>query len=283
MIFIKLLKKFFLLVLLFVFTFPGFLAGAIFVNHIQGKYLRQEMAWQARETIQCTEYLREGKVEEAINALDGLSSNQLFRSAYHKDVQDMAELPEDILEVWQRAKVYYDKYEIEGRHGMVSLVQNKLDNVPWSWVEANRRRFEAKYKGAVPQIAPELKVIKWFGPELSLEELRGKVVLLDFWGTRCKPCIAGMPKVQQLYEKYNNEGLVIIALTSPGDDDERITEFIDSNNYKINFAKASIDTIADYAISGIPAYFLIDKNGCLIWGPEHDVPSEGNIEELLKN
>ncbi len=75
----------------------------------------------------------------------------------------------------------------------------------------------------VGKSAPEFRKIKgwiikgwmgrirsWWGIKLS--NLRGKVVLLDFWGYWCGPCIRGMPKLMELYDKYSERGLVIIGI-----------------------------------------------------------------------
>jgi hypothetical protein len=138
--------------------------------------------------MKCTELVREGLIEDAIRGLDNVSSRLLFRSAYDKDYTEMKELQEDILAVWQEAKVYYEKYDVQGGRGsMVGPVENKLSYVPFSWRERTRRQFEEKYKGPIAQVVPEFEIVKWFGPELSLVENRGNVVLLDFWGTQYTP------------------------------------------------------------------------------------------------
>jgi len=271
-----------LLLLSFVCLFAGFVLGAGWVNYRLRKDQRQDNAFLASKIIQYTTLLREGRTEDAIKWLDIESGNLLYFSAYHKNYAEMTDLPEDILSVWQEAKIYYDRYDIQDS-SMVGPVRNKLEYVPWSWKEGNRRRFEAKYKGPVPQVVPELKTVRWFGQEALLDSQKDKVVLLDFWGTSCGPCLKGLPKVQQLHDLYKDRGLVVIGLTFPGDDDARITKIIRENTYTFHVAKAHMDTLSEYAIAGIPTYFLIDKTRCLVWGPEHEVPSMEMIEKLLNN
>ena len=259
------------------------MSGVIFASFVRRKDQQRNDAWSAQRVMECTELVREGLTEDAIKRLDNISANLLFRSAYDKDYADMKELQEDILAVWQEAKVYYEKYDVQGsNHSMVGPVENKLSHVPFSWRERTRRQFEAKYKGATLQVVPELEIVKWFGPGLSLAENRGNVVLLDFWGTQCGPCLKGMPKVQQLYEAYKDKGLAVVAMTFPGDNNEAIQEIISENEYTFHVAKAKMPMLEEYAIAAIPTYFLIDKQGKLVWGPEHDTPSVEMVEELFK-
>jgi cytochrome c biogenesis protein CcdA/thiol-disulfide isomerase/thioredoxin len=71
--------------------------------------------------------------------------------------------------------------------------------------------------GAAPQLAPELTGgITWLNsPPLTLEELRGKVVLIDFWTYSCINCLRALPYVQAWAEKYRDDGLVVIGVHAP--------------------------------------------------------------------
>ena len=60
--------------------------------------------------------------------------------------------------------------------------------------------------------APELSLDAWIGDETSLEDLRGKVVVVDFWATWCGPCMAAIPKNVALVEKYGSRGLAFIGV-----------------------------------------------------------------------
>jgi len=50
---------------------------------------------------------------------------------------------------------------------------------------------------------------------LTLKSLRGKVIVIDFWAFDCEPCMEAMPHIQQLYQKYGPEGLVVIGVHTP--------------------------------------------------------------------
>jgi thiol-disulfide isomerase/thioredoxin len=95
--------------------------------------------------------------------------------------------------------------------------------------------------------APELRVADWIrGPPATLEQLKRKVVLLDFWGLWCKPCYRTFPELTRLHHKYSRDGLVIIAIH-------------DSSADKKAFANTSRN---DLDLSEIPFRMAIDSDPC---------------------
>src|SRR6476659_1884569 len=60
----------------------------------------------------------------------------------------------------------------------------------------------------------ELRVTAIDGSEIDLSKLRGKVVLLDFWATRCPPCVEELPKILAIYNKFHEKGLEIIGIST---------------------------------------------------------------------
>src|SRR5262245_55787610 len=75
----------------------------------------------------------------------------------------------------------------------------------------------------VGQKAPEIKAVDtWINStRLKLEQLRGKVVLIDFWAFDCPFCAQAMPHVQEMYDKYGKDGLVVIGVHVPRIDYEK--------------------------------------------------------------
>ena len=104
------------------------------------------------------------------------------------------------------------------------------------------------------------------GNDLSLEKYRGNVILLDFWAVWCGPCIAEMPNVKQVYEKYKDDNFQIIGISLDRSRDtlvgylekEGITwpQFFDKNGWQNRVAQM-------YGINAIPHMYLIDGDGVI--------------------
>ena len=131
--------------------------------------------------------------------------------------------------------------------------------------------------------APAMHAKAWFNtPDgLSLEKLHGKVVLLDFWGTWCGPCVKKLPLVEALHRKFKDQGLVVIGIHS-AQDSEKVGDFLKETSITFPIAIDQNETAKNYAISSWPTYFLINRAGKVIWGFSADLPKETQIEELLR-
>lgn len=134
----------------------------------------------------------------------------------------------------------------------------------------------------IGQMAPNFSAKDQLGKTISLSDMRGKIVLLDFWGVWCGPCRRKLPHTQKIFDQFKNKGLAVIGIHSAFRT-EKTADFIAENNYTF---PTGIDTghiAKDYGVTGWPTYYLIDKEGRLVWGPRHAPPSEELIESLLKD
>lgn len=179
-------------------------------------------------------------------------------------------------------------------------------------VAADQKEIEKNFELQADRIAHligkealELQKIKgWINSKpLTLTELRGKVVLLDFWGTWCGPCLFEMPKLIDLHEKYHDKGLVIIGIhndviNSVKDLEKEINKLSKErwDGRKIPFAlaldgggKCKIEgtkltcegaTTAVYGIQSWPTMVLIDKQGKVV-SDFYPGPNNELLERLL--
>jgi thiol-disulfide isomerase/thioredoxin len=131
--------------------------------------------------------------------------------------------------------------------------------------------------------APDIDGQTWLNTSTPLpwKDLHGKVVLLDFWGTWCQPCIKKLPHTEELYQKYKDRGLVVIGVHS-NNGAEDVESFLKEHKIHFPIVVDAGKTAEQYAIQAWPTYFLINREGQVVWGFENDAPTEKRIEALLK-
>lgn len=120
---------------------------------------------------------------------------------------------------------------------------------------------------AAPATAPEHLSFESFetsGKTVTLRELRGKVVVLDFWATWCGPCRENFPFIREVHEKYKNKEFQLVAIT-----DERrgtIEEFEKhwKSNYPI-FLDTDRSVNDAFGVTGIPRLIVIGKSGEILF------------------
>ncbi|MCL4222446.1 MAG: TlpA family protein disulfide reductase [Phycisphaerales bacterium] len=122
------------------------------------------------------------------------------------------------------------------------------------------------------------------GHTVNTADLRGKVVVVDFWATWCGPCVADMPAVKKLYEEYHARGMEIIGVSLDQPEDkgglEKLRTFCAEQEipwpqyYQGNYWDSEFST--SWGINSIPCVFFLDKNGNLV-----TTEARGQLEKLV--
>lgn len=147
--------------------------------------------------------------------------------------------------------------------GEAPATSDGLAQVPSDWLEGHRGR-RNQLAALEGEEAPALEVSDWIGAEpTTLADLRGKVVMLDFWGTWCLPCIAAIPDTRALADKYADQGLVVIGVCHPRDVQKMPETVLDHNITYPVCADKTGKTIEAYKVDGFPDYYFIDRAGRL--------------------
>jgi thiol-disulfide isomerase/thioredoxin len=125
------------------------------------------------------------------------------------------------------------------------------------------------------------------GKDVKLSDYKGKVVVLDFWGSWCPPCRAAMPGIQKLHEKFKDKGVAVVGLNYERNAAANPAKFMKDNGYTYNLVLKA-DTIADkYKVNGWPTFYILDRQGKVLWSavghdPSHEEQMSKVIEEALK-
>lgn len=132
----------------------------------------------------------------------------------------------------------------------------------------------------IGQKAPNFKFQTVNGDDISLSNLKGQFVILEFWATWCGPCIPEIPHLKYLYENYQNSGFTIVGI-SLDEDRETLMNFIEDREipwpqiYVEDGWEAELSRM--YNVSGIPRMYLLDPDGNII---ERDLRGEEMVSKV---
>jgi peroxiredoxin len=151
------------------------------------------------------------------------------------------------------------------------------------------RRLVENPRRARENFAPDFSFTSLQGEYISLDDLKGKVVLLDFWGTWCPPCVESVPELRNLHKRYSKDSAFVLIGISSDRDDEVWKDFTDKNrmiwpqyrdgNRKIQNA---------FNIRAYPTYIVIDHEGIVRYqstgfGYGRAADLESAIKKYIKN
>lgn len=137
--------------------------------------------------------------------------------------------------------------------------------------------------------APDFTLKTPEGENLSLTDLRGKIVLVDFWASWCKPCRASFPHMKELYKKYNSKGFEVLGITNDTNHnawkkaikDDGIPWLNVADEFPTEGPVRTAKVITSYGMDYLPSTVLIDKEGIIIAKLLHGDELDKKLEELF--
>lgn len=119
------------------------------------------------------------------------------------------------------------------------------------------------------------------GQTISLRELKGKPVLVNFWATWCGPCQFEMPFLQQIHNDWSDKELVLLAIDI-GESPATVEKFMADRNLSLTvLLDLDVKVARDYGITNIPTTFFIDKEGIIRRKVQVSFPNKEAIESEL--
>jgi thiol-disulfide isomerase/thioredoxin len=193
-----------------------------------------------------------------------LAAYKSFPDALLLDGKSLAQLHQD-----DAAKAQFEQY---------------LKIVPQDGPDRQRAlRYIARPELARSRMVPPFAVTTIDGNHVTMDDLQGKVVLIDFWATWCEPCREALPHIRNIAKKFQGQPLVILSVSLDGDE-EKWKDFIAKNEmtwlqYRDGGFGGSIAKM--FGVSAIPHTFTVDADGVL--QDEHigDASIEGKLKKLL--
>jgi thiol-disulfide isomerase/thioredoxin len=233
-------------------------------------------------------------------ALYGAKIAQAASAVVRSDIDKAEELLKDakqLLEALQKKS--------EGNEEVAKAIEQAESG--WTRLEQTIAA-EKKLKELIGQDAAKLAVDVWVnGDPLTDEDLKGKVVLLDFWAVWCGPCVSTFPHLIEWNKEYADKGLIIIGLTNyygmvwdedtknfkraekPSEEaeNEMLEKFAEQHKLTHRFGVCKERTMAEYyGVTGIPEVVVIDRHGKIRLikvgsGPANTAAIQKMLEELL--
>ena len=143
---------------------------------------------------------------------------------------------------------------------------------------------------AVPQqgfFAPEISLNSLNGEVVNLADYKGQVVLVNIWASWCTPCKTEMPAIQAMYDKYKDQGFVVLAVNATNSDNiDNVMDFVKNQNLTFPILLDTQGEISKkYQVQALPSSFFITQDGVInevvIGGPMAEALLESRISALI--
>ena len=119
----------------------------------------------------------------------------------------------------------------------------------------------SKEKEGATAEAPDFKLEDLSAKKVRLSDLKGRVVLIEFWATWCPPCRAEIPAIERLHKEYGGKGLTVLAVSMDEGGWDEVKAFVKESKISYTVLKGTEEVSSKYKVRLIPATFLVDKQG----------------------
>jgi cytochrome c biogenesis protein CcmG/thiol:disulfide interchange protein DsbE len=157
------------------------------------------------------------------------------------------------------------------------LILGLLGLLGWGLINVNRGQLSSG-------MAPDFTITSFEGETITLSELRGQVVIINFWASWCPPCREEAPYLEATWRKYQDQGVFFIGVDYVDTEKEALAYIDEFDISYFNGPDIGTQISHDYRMEGVPETFYVAKNGELRGlkiGPLYPPELDQMIEELL--
>ena len=161
---------------------------------------------------------------------------------------------EEMMQEFMKGYVAPDFY-VDNNKDIKAIVLRTATEVELKMMMAATNQTDSIDMGATAQpfTATDLE-----GTTFTLDELKGKVVVINFWFVACKPCVEEIPDLNELVEKYEEKEVVFLGFAL--DNEKRINSFLEKTPFKYHIFQESKEIIGSYGVNSYPTHIVIDQS-----------------------
>jgi cytochrome c biogenesis protein CcmG/thiol:disulfide interchange protein DsbE len=175
------------------------------------------------------------------------------------------------------------RVKLAGQVVAIATVAALFALLVWKVADANKGNAAAKLARGERPMAPEFELRLLTGSRtLRLSSLRGKGVVVNFWASWCIPCKAEMPRLQAAWERWRDDGLVVVGVNAQ-DFRSDARRFV--RRYGVTFPVVhdrDASTLNAFGLTGFPETFFVARNGRLVGDRIQGEVSEEQLEENIR-
>lgn len=232
--------------------------------------------------------------QESVNG-----NNSLFKGLHKADFKDLDNSQPFMLDGITIPVYSEELIRVEGENFM--KVMMSADFVPEPYIDSTKavklfvlrkatdleKSQMMQFQGDTPKSnaiigkpAIPFKVTDLAGKNYSLESLKGKTIVINFWFIECKPCVMEIPDLNKLVEKYTGKDVVFLGIAN--NEKSKIQKFLEKQPYTYNLIAGDIKVANDYGIMAYPTHIIIDSNGVVAFSTSGLGPTTmSDIDQLL--
>ena len=165
----------------------------------------------------------------------------------------------------------------------IAELKKYLELAPDQFLSADARKIIENPRRAREPFAPDFSITTSEGEYISLDDLKGKVVLLDFWGTWCPPCVASLPALRSLNKKFTkSEKFVLLGISSDGDEDKWSNFIAKEQMVWPQFLDRERAVQRAFRVNKFPTYIVLDHEGVIRFRTSGmSLESEAELSEAI--